>query len=297
LRYIPHEKILRYEEMLELIHVLRDMGVAKVRMTGGEPFVRKEFIGFLDQAIQSFPGLDFRLTTNGTYLPEYADRLKSMGLETVNISLDTLNPRRYEQITGRDQFAPVWEGIHDCLRAGLRVKINVVALRGYNYDELEGFLELATDYPLDIRFIEFMPIGASTAWEEAQYWSMDELLARAKEMVRLEPAQSEEPNKGPARMFDLIAGRGRLGVISAISDHFCLQCNRLRVTPDGRLRTCLFSDKEYRLRPFFRNPRLSQRHLRSALRAAQAKKPLGFQLLQAKKGQAVCQRKMSAIGG
>ncbi len=297
LQFIPHHKILRYEEMLRLIAAVESMGVSKVRLTGGEPFVRRDFIEFLEQAAERFPQTDFRVTTNGTYLTTHAERLHRMGMRYVNVSLDTLDPQRYAEITGRDMFSRVWDGIHACLEAGLRVKLNAVALRSFTADELEGFIAFALEHPVDVRFIEFMPIGASTSWEEQQYWSAEELVAAAKNITPLEPVTAQDRNKGPARMYNLGRGRGRLGVISPLSDHFCAQCNRLRVTPDGRLRTCLFSDKEYRLRPHLRHPKLGIEHLRRVLVAANAHKPLGYELLQAKKDNAVCQRGMSAIGG
>lgn len=297
LQFIPHNKILRYEEMLRLIHAVRDLGVSKVRLTGGEPFVRREFLGFLEQACTLFPEMDFRLTTNGTYLSNNAERLRRMGLQYVNISLDTLDRQRYAEITGRDMFDRVWEGIHAALAAGLRVKLNAVALRSFTAEELEGFIAFALQHPVDVRFIEFMPIGAGTSWEEGQYWSAEELVAAAQAVTPLEPVRAHDCNHGPARMYKLLQGQGRLGVISPLSDHFCAQCNRLRVTPDGRLRTCLFSDKEYRLRPHLRHPKLGPEHLRRLLAAANAHKPMGYELLQAKKDNAVCQRGMSAIGG
>lgn len=298
LAWLPQKQILSYEECLCLLQVACQLGVNKVRLTGGEPFVRKDFVWFLSRIVERFPDLDLRVTSNGTLLQGKIPQLRQIGLKGLNISLDTLQRSKFEQITGRDQYLQVRENIDRCLEQGLRIKVNVVAMHGVNDTELQDFLTLAQERPLDLRFIEFMPIGKNSAWGQKYYWSADEILQSLGQRVRLVPLSREQKNCGPARMFELDPGLGRVGVISPLSHHFCATCNRFRITPDGRLRTCLFSDREYRLRPILRNPKLSLQDVYRVMCLAGAKKPLGHDLLKKQAGgQAVCQRIMSTIGG
>jgi cyclic pyranopterin phosphate synthase len=288
---------LTYEELLSLISLSNSLGVQKVRLTGGEPFVRKDFTHFLQRLRAEQPNCDIRLTTNGTLLADKVPKLHEAGLEVVNISLDTLNRTKYQSITGRDYFGEVRRAIDVCLSWGIRVKINVVALKGVNDSEVEDFVQLALENPLDVRFIEFMPIGEKSIWKEDRYWPISEILESAQRVTSLTQIEDKKKDSGPAKMYDLPEGKGRLGFISPLSAHFCHQCNRLRITSDGRLRTCLFSDKEYRLRPILRSPKLGLPAVLRVIKLANQAKPLGYHLLEKHKKEMVCQRGMSTIGG
>ena len=295
---LSHDEMLRFEECLELIAVASELNIFKVRLTGGEPFIRKNFLHFLEQVVRNHPNLDIRLTTNATLLSGKIGALKEIGVKGLNISLDTLDRAKFQRITGRDFFTQVRGAIDQCLEQGLRIKINVVALKGVNDDELPDFIHLAERLPLDVRFIEFMPVGESTLWRPDQLWTAAEILRDAGKIIGLDPVADRHGRNGPARMFTLRGGRGRLGVISPLSSHFCNSCNRLRITPDGRLRTCLFSDKEYRLRPLLRSPKLGREHIRRVIIRAGKVKPLGHDLLAAQgRERSVCRKIMSAIGG
>ena len=296
--FIPHRDILRYEEGLELIAAARQLGVDKIRLTGGEPFVRKDFFHFLVLILERFPDLDLRLTTNGTLIADEMRRLREIGLKRLNISLDTLDRERYARLCGRDLFPRVWRAIENGVREGLRIKINVVAMRGVNNDELGRFLDLAREYPLDVRFIEFMPLSGNCSWTNAKVWSAAEILSEARQYTRLTPVVESSANSGPARMFELDSGQGRLGIISPLTEHFCASCNRFRITSDGRLRTCLFSNREYRLRPILRSDRLDRDQLLRVLCQAAKRKPMGHDILCRKtEGAGFGGRTMSAIGG
>ncbi len=296
--FLPHKEILTYEEFLDLIQVAWSLGVTKLRLTGGEPFVRKDFLQFLARIVENFPGLDLRITSNGTLLRDKVKALQELGLRGLNISLDTLQPAKFQHITGRDLFHEVRENIAFCLEQGLHVKINVVAMRGVNDQELEDFLLLAQNNPLDLRFIEFMPLGRDSGWAKSSYWSAADILQELSLKVQLRPLARKGHNHGPARMYALQPGQGRIGIISPLSQHFCSTCNRFRITSDGRLRTCLFSDKEYKLKPILRSPRFSLQQVYKIMEATGARKPLGHNLLQAQGLQrSVCQRAMSSIGG
>ena len=294
---LSHNDILSYEEYLRVIRLATPLGLAKVRLTGGEPLTRRDFPGFLERVITMAPHLDLRLTTNGTLLAGQARTLAGVGLKAVNISLDSLNPQTFERVTGRDMLGQVLRGVEESLAAGLRVKLNAVALRGINDHELPQFIDLARTLGVDVRFIEFMPIGGDTLWNESLFWPAEELLAKAARHANLTPVEQAEGSKGPARLWKIDGGPGRLGVISGLSGHYCGSCNRLRLTCDGRLRPCLYSDVEYRLRPLLRSPKIDDERLVSVIRRALARKPMGHLLLEERAKHSVCGKSMTAIGG
>ena len=240
------------------------------------------------------------ITTNGVLLCEFAKSLRNAGLSGLNVSLDTLRQDRFMQIARRPGLDDVLAGIDAALEAGFTsVKINMVVMRGVNDDELADFAELARHRPLHVRYIEFMPMGGCTVWTEDVFWPAEDILAKARELAELTPVKlPPDRHSGPARMFTIAGGKGRFGLITPLSSHFCGSCNRLRITPDGHLRTCLFSDKEYRLRPMLRHPRLGPEAVARVMRLALRKKPLGYRLLreQAGAGEAI-HGMMSAIGG
>lgn len=297
--FIPHPDILRYEEILDFIGLSVNLGIEKVRFTGGEPFIRKGFGEFMIKAAELYPKLDLCVTTNATLIKDYVKPLAEAGIRRVNISLDTLDRSRFEKVTGRDQFHEVRANIDRCLEAGMTVKVNAVAMRGLNDDELPAFIEFARNNPLDMRFIEFMPVGLETGWDDNVVWKSEDLLAEAQKLAELIPAEGGEATQnGPARMFSIAGGKGRIGLISPYTNHFCGTCNRLRLTSDGNLRTCLFSDKVYRLRPVLRHPKLGLAAVEKILRKASRHKPIGNDLLQKMPaGKGVCRTRMASIGG
>lgn len=250
-QWIPHEEILSFEEIQRLIKVSTLLGFKRFRITGGEPLVRKGIVDFIDQVSQ-IPGVeDLMLTTNGMLLPEMAFDLKAAGLNRVNISLDTFDPKQFREITRGGEVEKVLQGVFRSLEAGLHpVKLNVVVVRDFNVRELPKFLELARNYPIHVRFIELMPIGISS--EKRKEFVP---IAEMKEILGL---QGLGPKKdvlggGPAEYITTEGFQGSLGFISALSRHFCDTCNRVRLTADGKLRPCLHSSKEVDLRQALRN--------------------------------------------
>jgi cyclic pyranopterin phosphate synthase len=291
---------MRYEEMSYLIDILWHEGVRKIRFTGGEPFARRDFTPFLVELARTHPELAIHVTTNGTLLKNKIPLLKDLGLAGLNISLDTLDREKFKKITGRDFYLDVRRAIDEALEAGLRTKVNVVALQGVNDNEINEFVAFAKDHPLDLRFIEFMPIGGTCPWDKDHYWSATDIRKSIEELTPLVPEPSRESTRGPARMFALPGGKGRIGIISALSDHFCEECNRLRVTAEGKFRPCLFSDKEYAVLPLLRKNERSREEIIRFLNEVTAKKPMGYMLLQAIQpcdNAHVCSRMMSTIGG
>ena len=238
---LRHEDVLRYEEILRVARVAAGLGITKVRVTGGEPLVRRGVIDFLAE-LARIPGIrDLSLTTNGLLLKENAGRLRAAGVARVNVSMDTLDPGRYRDITGVDAFEQAWEGIRASQAHGFHpIKINVVALRGVNDDELPALARLSLDSPLHVRFIEFMPIGRSRFAGAPLLFP--EIMERISVIGRLLPVEGS-PLDGPAHRYRFDGAQGEVGFIPAISHHFCSRCNRLRLTADGHLRPCLLSDR------------------------------------------------------
>lgn len=251
IQWIPHDSILSFEEILKLMRISTQLGFRRFRITGGEPLVRKGILEFLREAAQ-LPGVeDLMLTTNGLLLPEMAFDLKAAGVHRVNISLDTMDKTRFFENTRGGDVSKVIQGIFRSLEAGLNpVKVNVVVVRGFNTDELPGFLKLAQQYPLHVRFIELMPIGVSSE-HRSEFVSIEEM----KEIMGLEESvpTKEIPGGGPAEYFRPDGYKGSVGFISALSRHFCNTCNRVRLTSDGKLRPCLHSKHEVDFRGVLRS--------------------------------------------
>jgi cyclic pyranopterin phosphate synthase len=269
---LNHHDILSYEEILRIIRVALEMGISKVRLTGGEPLVRKGVIQFC-RLLGRLPGLQsLSITTNGLLLEEYARDLRAAGIRRINISLDTLQPQKFKQITRCDVFDGVWRGIKAAEDAGFQpLKLNVVVMRGINEDEVADLARLTLDHPYHVRFIEFMPINADDRWLSQYYVSSDEILTRLRCVAPLEEISSEHTN-GPARHFRWSDVQGVIGIISPISHHFCMSCNRIRLTADGKLRNCLFSDHEVDVKSPMRHG-ATDAELSQILRESIANKP------------------------
>jgi GTP 3',8-cyclase len=291
---IPHRDILTYEEILRVVRIFAGEGISKVRLTGGEPLIRKGIVGFVSDLSRIDGIKDLSLTTNGVLLRELAFGLKQAGLNRVNVSLDSLRRERFRQIARRDEYDRVWSGIEEALRAGLSpIKINMVAIQGVNDDEIEDFARLTLQLPLTVRYIEYMPAGNGKEWNEQSVLTIPQIqdrIGKIGKLISIPPDQWD----GPARRYRIEGATGEIGLIGAVSDHFCRECNRLRLTPDGRIRLCLFSDEEIDIRDLLRRGG-SDDELREKLRAALLSKPEKHHISthQFRK----CQRNMSAIGG
>ena len=251
---LAHDDVLTYEEILRVVRIGSRMGITKVRVTGGEPLIRKGIFGFLE-SLGAIPELeDLSLTTNGVTLEKHLDQIKSAGIRRLNVSLDTLDRQRYRQITGRNSFDQVWQGILAAHEMGFSpLKINVVALAGINADELEKMAALTLDYPFHVRFIEHMPIGKNNI-ETGGRLLTPEIKAKISALGELEPIKPGATD-GPAERFRIKGAPGEVGFISALSRHFCESCNRLRLTAGGQLRPCLLSDRQVDLKEPLRQER------------------------------------------
>lgn len=296
-KQIPHHQILTYEEILEVVKAGAALGISKIRLTGGEPLVRKGIL-FLVKEIAQVPGITcLAMTTNGILLPQFAAPLKEAGLQRVNISLDSLKPAVYRKITRCGELAQALAGIEAALEAGLNpVKINIVLMKRINHREVPAFLKLALEKELHLRFIEYMPIGAQGLEHHKYYLPLSYVKEQAARMgLPLTPAEPP-PGAGPAETFSLPGGKGTIGLIHPISRHFCASCNRLRLTAEGYLKSCLYWQEERSVRPALGDPAAMQELLQEVVRLKPEKHRMSPQRgagplkLQAMRG-------MSKIGG
>ena len=275
-----HSDICSVEELVEMAAAAADCGVTKVRLTGGEPLVRR---GILDicRGIAALPGIrEVDMTTNGILLPELARPLREAGVERLNVSLDTLRPDRYAHLTRLGRLEDALTGLRAAAEAGFTgTKVNVVLMAGFNDDEIEDFVALTAEYPLEVRFIELMPMGQA---DPGAYLPGDTVLARCPALVPAEPS-------GVARRWRLPGGKGLVGLIEPMSHRFCGSCDRIRITADGRLKPCLHSAQEIPLRG------LRGEDLRRAVRAGIAAKPERHYMAEEGRSQTV--RNMNEIGG
>ncbi len=278
-----HSEICSLEELCDMAAAAVSLGVRKVRITGGEPLVRRGVVS-LCQMLHALPGLEeLCLTTNGVRLPELAAPLREAGVDRLNISLDTLRPERYRSITRIGELSSVLRGLDAAEAAGFsHTKLNCVLMGGVNDDEIEDFVRLTQARPLSVRFIELMPMGACAKWEKARFLPAGAVLDRVPE---LEPAGTD----GVSRLYRIPGAAGTVGLIEPMSHAFCAECSRIRITADGKLKPCLHADTEIALRG------LHGEALLDAIRQGIARKPERHALTRG--GESHAGRCMSEIGG
>lgn len=291
LEWLPKSDILSYEEITQVVSELAPLGLRRLRITGGEPTVRPQ-LELLIGMLRSIPGIeDISLSTNGVRLPELARSFRQAGLDRVNMSADSLRPDRIRGISRRTtDFDPIAAAMA-AANAGLSpIKINVVVMRGINDDELCDFARLSIEHEWHVRFIELMPVGEMRELTWDYVVPSDEVLRRLEEIAQLEPVAGPARGNGPARYFRFDRARGTIGVITPMSHTYCGSCNRVRLTADGRLRTCLFGDDEVDLR----SPLREGLPLEPFFRRALSSKPKEHHLLQMQVGGL---RALSQVGG
>ena len=252
-QFVHRSKIMSFEEIVRFVRLVVPLGVNKIRLTGGEPLVRKD-VPELVKMLAEIPGIqDIGITTNGILLPQYAQQLYDAGLRRINISLDALNAEKFKEITRRDDYEKVREGIKSAHAAGFDpVKINAVSIRNLTEDEIIPFGHLARETGAEIRFIEFMPLDADNQWEREKVLFAHEIQEILSQGIMPLVPEKQADKSAPASNFVFEDGVGRIGFISSISAPFCMSCNRFRLTADGKLRNCLFSLDETDIRELFR---------------------------------------------
>jgi cyclic pyranopterin phosphate synthase len=248
---LRHEDILRYEEIEEFVRIAAGMGITKVRITGGEPLVRLGLIPFLDRLSKIEGVQQISLTTNGVLLGEYLDDLSKVQISGLNISLDSLERENFRRITGHDRLHDVLEGIHHALSRGFSpLKINTVLIRNVNEHEIISFAEQTLDLPVNVRFIEYMPFQHND-WSMDKVIRPDEILSRIAKRHRIAAIDISPP--GIDSVYRIEGARGHVSIIHPVSSKFCASCNRIRLTADGKLKSCLFSVREFDLKKLIRS--------------------------------------------
>ena len=257
-----HSEMMTAEETLDAIKAAVDLGITKIRITGGEPLVKRG-IAKLCKAVADMPGVEeVCITTNGVLLPRFANDLKAAGVDRLNISLDTLDPDKFSYITRVGNLQDVLNGLEAAEVAGFEnTKINCVLMGGFNDDEIEQFVDLTREHPIEVRFIELMPIGGGIDFEKQKFVSCEEVL---KKVPELEPLEAED---GVARLYKIPGAPGRVGLIRPISCEFCEGCNKIRLTADGKIKPCLHSAYEEPLKG------LAGEEMKEALKKAILDKP------------------------
>lgn len=276
-----HSDILSIEEIVEIVKVASKNGIKKIRLTGGEPLVRRGFINLCKQISEINEIEDIAITTNGVYLKDMADELFENKVRRINFSLDTLIKEKYNDITRRNDFDKTMESLFYAIKKGFKVKINVVLIGGFNDDEIQDFVNLANDYDLEVRFIELMQIGETANWSKDKFVSNKIVLEKV-------PKLEFDGVSGVAKIYKIKGQKGRIGLISPISCSFCEDCNRIRLTSDGKLKPCLHSKDEINLKG------LSGEELEEAFKRGIFEKPEKHHL---EDGKSESTRDMNKIGG
>lgn len=293
--YEPKAHLLSYEEIVRLLDVLGKMGFKKVRFTGGEPFLRKDFITLLEQTVALGFYESIHITTNGTLIEKHLPKLKELGIKDINLSLDTLDAERFKEITRRNDFDKVWLTFNQLIDRGFNVKINAVIMHGINTQDILPLANLAKEYPVSVRFIEEMPFNGGNK-EVKQLFSARQI----KQVLEKEYASLQGSNMQhgqTANKFQVIGFKGSLGIIAAFSRTFCNTCNRLRITSKGNIKSCLYDDGQFSIRDFVRSG-VSNEQIEEKFRELVRLKPKdGFEAENQKSKNATTRESMSLIGG
>ena len=290
---VEHESMLSYEEILQICRCASEIGIKNIKITGGEPLVRKDAVQLMKR-IKSLPKIEHvTLTTNGVLLDTYIKELINIPIDCVNVSLDTLNPKTFEEITGRDQFEKVWSGLQELINSGIPTKINCVPQRGVNEDELMDIAELARKQAVDVRFIEMMPIGYGKDFEPIKG---EEILTKILEKYPEATSTTELRGFGPATYITSVHWKGNVGFINPISHKFCSSCNRIRLTAQGFLKPCLCYGDGIDLMSLMRNG-ATDLELIELLASGIKNKPFEHKFGQLQEDNNIEMREMFKIGG
>lgn len=283
-----HNEMLRNEEIIRIVKDMSELGIRKIRITGGEPLVKRGLVDMIREINKIDAIEEIVLTTNAVLLADMAFELKEAGLKRVNISLDTLKKDKFKDITKKDEFENVLLGIEKAIEVGLTpVKINTVLIGGFNDDEISDFIDLTKERNIDVRFIELMPIGQASLWNKEKFLSTDQILENQKNLV---PVVGTDKSS-PAKYYKLPNAKGNVGLINPVSCSFCKNCNRIRLTSDGKLKLCLHSDKEIDIIKALR----AGEDIKEIVRLAITQKPEEHKL--AEKDFEPIKRNMNRIGG
>jgi len=294
--YVPKPKLLTFEEMERALRLLVAMGVDKVRITGGEPFVRRGIMGFLENISQISGLRQINVTTNGVLTAPLVPDLKRIGIESVNLSLDTLDRQRFFDITRRDEFNNVWETFEVLQAYKIKTKINAVVMSGKNTDELIELVELTRKYNVSVRFIEEMPFNGEGQHTYAEFWNYRKILDKIQRQYP-NIYKLPDPPASTSYNYQIPGHKGSVGIIAAFSRTFCGTCNRLRITPQGDFRTCLYADSAFNLRDTLRENPSDEVVKNYIYESIQNRAKDGFEAEQRRALSGVPSESMASIGG
>ncbi|MEM7103002.1 MAG: GTP 3',8-cyclase MoaA [Bacteroidota bacterium] len=296
IKYVPRKDLLSYEEMRRIVSLLASMGIEKIRITGGEPFLRKDMMDFL-AAINKLEGLkQIHITTNGTLTAPLIPDFKKVGIKSVNLSLDSLDKKRFFDITRRDQFDTVMETFHLLLKHNIKTKINAVVMEGRNTEDITPMAALTKDYPVGVRFIEEMPFNGEGSNYPKLVWNHKKILAELKQTFP-DIQKLEDPPFSTSLNYRVPGHQGTIGIIPAFSRTFCGTCNRIRITPKGVLKTCLYDDGVFDLRGLLRAGATDKELETAFLDALNTRAKNGFEAEQNRQFGAPASESMATIGG
>jgi cyclic pyranopterin phosphate synthase len=251
IKYLPQKELLTFDEILRIVTITARMGISKLRLTGGEPFVRPDLMELIRSIVKVNGVKELHITTNGILTAPHIGELKDLGIRSVNLSLDTLDAARFKSITRRNEFEKTWSTLQQLLQSNIPVKINAVVMEGKNIDDIIPMVELTKDHPMSVRFIEEMPFNGEGIHYPKLTWTHNKILSYIKEHYSL--AKLEDPAWSTSYNYRVPGYRGTIGVIAAFSRTFCGTCNRIRVTAQGTLKTCLYDDGVLNLKELMRS--------------------------------------------
>jgi cyclic pyranopterin phosphate synthase len=294
IKYVPKKELLTYEEMERVLRVLASLGVSKLRITGGEPFVRQNLMSFLERA-DEIPGLDqLNITTNGVLTAPYVERLKRLGIGSINLSIDTLDRDRFRMITRRDEVHKVIETMHKILDANISLKINAVVIQGKNIEDIISLSNLTKEYPIGVRFIEEMPFNGEGAHYPVLKWTHKRIISHITDHFG-SLSKVQDDVHSTSSNYRIPGHLGTIGVIAAFSRTFCGSCNRIRITSQGLLKTCLYDNGVLDIRKMLRSGSSDHELKQEFLRAFGKRAPNGF-VAESNRSSKVTES-MSEIGG
>ncbi|MEM9326335.1 MAG: GTP 3',8-cyclase MoaA [Bacteroidota bacterium] len=295
IKYVDREDLLTFEEMHRMIRAFGDLGISKLRITGGEPFVRKGIMDFLDKVSREPSIEQINITTNGTFTEDKIIDLERMGIKSINLSLDTLDKERFFQITRRNLYDQVMSTFDALLDSAIQTKINMVVMEGKNIEDIHPMIELTKDREVGVRFIEEMPFNGTVGQGNATFWPMQKILDHIQESYAIE--KLPDPPSSTSRNYRVKGHKGTFGIIAAYTRTFCGSCNRIRVTPQGELKTCLYGRDGVSLREAIRSTSSDDKLIKALLQALNHRAKDGFEAEKRRVDHLPVSESMATIGG
>jgi cyclic pyranopterin phosphate synthase len=293
IKYLPQKELLAFDEIIRIVSIMAGMGISKVRLTGGEPFVRPDLMDLIRRIVKINGVNELHITTNGILTTPHISELKQLGIKSVNLSLDTLDANRFKSITRRDEFAKTWDTLQQLLSSEIPVKINAVVMDGKNIDDILPMIELTKERNVSIRFIEEMPFNGEGTHYPKLTWTHNKILSYIKEHYTLE--KLPDAPHSTSYSYQVPGYQGTIGIIAAFSRTFCGSCNRIRVTAQGTLKTCLYDDGVLNLKDLIRSGEPDEMIEKHLLKSFGSREKDGFEAEKKRKKQV--SESMSTIGG